>query len=339
MKKATTIKDVAKDAGVSVGTVSRVINDIPGVKADNIDKVNRSIKKLSFRPNHYAKSLRNAKSNIIGIIVSELVGEFNRAVISSFEEYLAKQDYLLVVLNSHGDPHRERKNIEFLWDKSIDAVAIIAIGNQNEEMLMEMHASGMPVVFIDRKPKTNGFDAVYTDKGAMMGKMVAHLAKKGHSKIATAIGPKHLITVQDRYNGYIRAMNEYHLPIREGYVRYGDFDRKLGEDMINWYISLPPDERPTAMVSGSTNIVYGMLYKLRDYNIIIPNDLSLVCFGNISMERLLSPRITFGEEEGMQIGYTAAEMILRRLEDYYAPAQHMVLQSDLVERESVKELL
>lgn len=337
--KIVTIKDVAKRAGVSVGTVSRVINGAPGVKAGNKLNVERAIKEMDFRPNQHAKSLRNDKSHMVGIIVPEIMGEFNRTLISDMEEAVVENGYLLVVLNSHKNLEMEKRNIELLWDKRVDAVAIIASGAQNEELLNRVRTSGTPVVFVDRKPKRSEFDTVYVDKNLAMRQMVQHLVDNGHKRIAIAAGPKDLVTAQDRVDGYVQALFENNLPLYKGFIHFGDFIGDFGEKMVDWFASFPPEERPTSLISGSTNITYGILFRLFELGFSVPGDVSLVSFGKISMERMLPLRITYTSERSGDLGRTAAELIFNRMRNPDSPTQNIVLENDLIIQSSVRNLL
>jgi len=336
--KEATIKDVAEQAKVSVGTVSRVINGAINIKEENRVKVEKAIRELGFRPNQYAKGLKNNKSNIIGIIVPNLLDEFYRYIVQKIEEIASGQGYLPVLLNSRDDIAAERRYIEFLWEKRADGIAIVASGNQNEDILLSMRQAGTAVIFIDRRPTNPVFDAVYADKKGAALVATNYFVRLGHQKIAMATGHRGLISSEDRFEGYVRALYDNNIQIQNTYIQFGSFSEDFGVYLANWWQGLPPEERPTAILLGSAIITYGFLCGAKQLGIRIPEDVSIISYGNIGLDFLVEPKITYMQQLSMQIAETAANLLFDRLKAPVHPTKQVALPVNLIEQATVQDL-
>lgn len=332
-----TIKEVAKKAGVSIGTVSRVINGAKDVKEKNRIKVEAAIEELNFRPNHYAKNLKSNKSNLIGIIVPDLTDEFFLFLTNGIEQAATHEGYLVVVLTSKGNAELEKKYIEFLWEKRVDGIVITSAGG-NEDILLPIRDKGTPVVFVDRKPQSHLFDSVYVDKrhGAYLA--TSYLIECGHRKIALATGPKELVTNADRFSGFIQALYDHNIPIQNEYIRFGSFTEESGLEFMHWFTSLSVEERPTAVLSGSTVITYGCLYGAIRLGVSIPDDLSMISYGSLGMEELINPKITYIHQMSTEVSEITSKLILEKIKTPLSHAQQTVLTPHIVVRDSVKRL-
>ncbi len=335
--KEPTIKDVAERAGVSIGTVSRVINGAVNVKKQNLTRILEAIDELNFRPNQYAKGLKSNKSNIIGIIVPNLVDEFYVNLINQIEQAMTREGYLLVFLSSRDSSELECKYINYLWDKRVDGIMITSTG-QNEDLLEKIHQSGTPVVFVDRKPQNNGFNSVYADKKGAAELATSYLIQKGHQRIALVTGSKLLTTNIARFNGYTKTMFDHQLPINNNYIWFGEFTQKFGYEFIEWYMKQPAEVKPTAIIAGSSVITYGCLLAAKQFGIRIPEDLSLISYGNISYDKLITPRLTYIQQMVEDIGKASAQLMIEKLNDEASYPRQIIMQPDLVIHDSVKEL-
>lgn len=335
--KEPTIKDVAKRAGVSIGTVSRIINGARNVKKSNLEKIEKAIKELGYRPNQAAKNLKSNKSYIIGIIVPNLFDNFYVNLITRVEQALTSMGYLLVVLSSHNDVELEKKNINFLWEKCVEGIMIISTG-QNEDLLWRIYENGTHVIFIDRPPRKNVFSSVYTDKQIAARKATNLLVKYGHKKIAFVTGMRNLISNEQRFNGYISAMYESQIPINNNYIWFGDFNPKTGMDFMEWYVKQDNDSKPTAILSGSVMITYGILLAAKQYGIKIPDDLSLISYGNILFDKLIEPRITYIQEFIEEIGDASVELIMEKIQNPNAHERQLIMEGELIENDSIKHI-
>ncbi|QTL99558.1 LacI family DNA-binding transcriptional regulator [Iocasia frigidifontis] len=305
-----TIKDVAKEAGVSIATVSRVIN-----KADNVNpalrkKVLKVIEKLDYKPNRIAQGLKSNTTNTIGIIISDISNPFFMRIIKEIENIVHQEGYTLILGSTDDSPQKELEYIKLLYEKRIDALVISSTG-ENEDYLNELQAAGMPIVFIDRRPVKNKFDSVYVDKVTATYQMVKYLLDQNHRSIALTTGPRDIITNYDRYVGYTKACYEFKLEINNDYLKFGHFTVDFGKKSLKELLNLK--KRPTAIISGSSLITKGILIQANKDNLEIPKDFSLVSFGNISMNELICPKMTYLEQMIHEIGKNSAEILLNKL--------------------------
>jgi LacI family transcriptional regulator len=296
--------------------------------------VEKAIEELSFRPNHYAKNLESNKSNMIGIIVPNLTDEFYLYLTNVIEQNAAREGYLVVILTSKDNSELERKYIEFLYDKRVDGIVLTSAGG-NEDILLPIRDSGTPVVFVDRKPQIYPFDSIYVDKKRGAYLATAHLIECGHRKIALVTGPKGLVTNVDRFNGFVQAMYDHNIPIQNDYIRFGTFSEEFGLEFMQWFTSLSPEERPTAVLSGSTVITYGCLYGAARSGISIPDDLSMISYGNLGFEELINPKITYIYQMSAEVSEAVSTLILEKIKDPMGLAHQTVLTPHLVLRNSV----
>lgn len=338
MMKDPTISDVAERAGVSIGTVSRVINGAVNVKKQNMERIQEAIKELNFRPNQYAKNLKSNKSNIVGIIVPNLVDEFYINLINQIEQTMTLEGYLLVVFSSRDSSELEHKYINYLWEKRVDGILITSSG-QNEDLLQKIMHTGTAVVFVDRKPQANIFDTVYADKQNSARIATSHLIQNGHKRIALVTGPKSLSTNVDRFNGYTRTMYDNELPINNRYIWFGEFNTKCGLEFMKWYVRQDPDERPTAIICGSQMITYGCLLAAKEYGIRIPDEMSIVSYGNVGYEKLIAPQLTYIQQMDAEISKASAQLLIDKLNNRNDYPRQIVMKPEIIIQDSVKNLI
>lgn len=331
----TTIKDVAQRAGVSVATVSRVLNNAETVGEAYRTAVQAAIEELNFQPNIAARSLKKRPYRTIGVIMPDFSTPFYEKIIKRIEaEFRAGGDLVLFV-NAYDDPAIEKKGIEFMMEHQADVILISSTG-QNEEQLEKVQSSGVGVIFVDRRPAEPMFPAVYVDKKSGMAQALSYLEEKGHRHITVVTGPRHLASNYDRYAGamdylYAHDQNPGSIPFY-----YGSFSEEYGYNIAGQILAGP--NAPTAIVAGSAVIAAGILRYCREQNIRVPQDLSLISFGDFSFGQLIEPRLTYITDENEEIGALLAKRItdffqgtLTNTVDMVAP--HLVAHGSVCQRE------
>lgn len=331
-----TIKDVAKSAGVSIATVSRVINNVSNVKSNIREKVQNAIRELDFKPNELARGLKNDVTHTIGVIISDISNPFFMSIIREIEKKVKQFGYFLLMVSTDDDPEKERQYIKVMREKRVDGIIISSTG-KNEDYLKSIQESGLPIVFIDRKPFKHKFDTVYVDKALAMYDITNYLLSKGHRRIALVSGPRDIMTNFDRFTGYARSYHEANIPLDNSLIMYGEFSEKYGREALNTVMEM--SDRPSVIVSGSVQITRGMLLEAKEKNILIPEDISLVSYGNIDMSALICPSLTYVESLNEKIGSIAGDIILSRLENPGEKTEQVVLESNMILGDSIKELL
>lgn len=330
-----TIKDVAKLAGVSIATVSRVMNHVDNVNPTVRDGVLIAMKELNFKPNRMAQSLKKNTTNTIGIIITDLKNPFFMEITSEIEKVVAQAGYSILITAVGDSAKKEYESLTMMVEKRVDGIIVASSGN-NEDYLSELRDNGIPVVVIDRKSFSYRFNAVYIDKMKVMLMMNQYLFSKGHRRIVLATGAKKLSTNFDRYLGYVRSYYDAGFAVDESLIYYGNFSEEFGREVL--IKALSESLRPTVIVSGSALITEGILKQAVSQNICIPEDISLVSFGNIQLSELIQPKLTYTESKQDEIGHQAAKILLAKMQDHDMKIIENVLSTRIIEGQSVKTI-
>ena len=328
-----TIKDVAREAKVSVATVSRVINNIPTVDSELRMRVEQAIDKLGFKPNQIAKSLKQDVTNTVGIVVADISNSFFNGVIREIEKTINPERYALLMASTDGNSKKEKDAIEMMHAKRVDGLVICHVSENLESVIKTISC---PVISFDRSTLSHICDTVYVNKERSMYDAVTYLLRNGHKDIAVISGAKNLSTNFDRYIGYMRAYYEWDLTARKENIYFGEFTKEYGKQSFE--AIMQNDNPPTAIVTGSADITEGVLSKARELKIRIPEDVSLVSFGAISFQDVIDLKITYVDEMYMEIGKNIGEMMLSRLKNPNIPPRLNVLESGIISGNSVKAL-
>ena len=333
MSKAT-IKDVAKVADVSIATVSRVINNIDNVKPALKERVQNAIKALGFEPNQLARGLKNDVTHTIGVIISDMANPFFMGLTREIEKKVNEIGYILLVVSTDDNPEKELKYIRVMAEKRVDGIIISSTG-KNEDYLNSMAESGIPVIFVDRKPFKHKLDCVYMDKAYAMYNITNMLLSKGHKRISIVMGSREIMTNFDRFAGYARSIHEANMPLDNDLIMYGEFTEAFGRQALKEIVKMA--DRPTAIISGSVQITRGILIEAKQLGMTIPDDFSLISYGNIDMSTLISPTLTYIDSLNEKIGALAGELIISRMANPAEKPEQIVVEANLIMGESVKD--
>lgn len=330
-----TIYDVSELAGVSLATVSRVINDTDKVTAKTRLKVEAAMEELGFRPNSIAQSLASNRSNSVGVLVPELHGPFFGNMLSSIELELRKQGKHVIITAGHSDAEREKDAIEFLASRRCDAliVFVFAISNERIKLLRE---SSVPVVVIGRLIPGMEEDCVSLDNEAGGYIATKSLIESGHRQLACITGPLWKSDGQERLAGYKRALAEHGLSFDERLVVEGDYEELSGRSGME---QLLQRELPfTGLVCANDEMAAGAIAVVRKHGVTIPDDLSIVGFDNVFFTRYMHPQLTTIDYPIDRMGQMAARCVLR---DVYGNSDLDIqcrFEPKLVRRDSITEL-
>lgn len=327
-----TIKDVAREAGVSIATVSRVINKADNVNPEMRKRVLEVITRLDYKPNRIARGLKSNTTNTIGIVISDISNPFFMKIAKEIENIVQQKGYSLIFGSTDDSPEKELEYIKLLHEKRVDGLVISSTG-ENEDYLKELQEEGVPIVFVDRRPMEDKFDSVYVDKVNTTYKMVKFLLNKNHKRIALITGPRDIITNYDRYVGYTKACYEFKLKITNDYLKFGHFTSEYGQKALKMVLKL--EKCPTAIISGSSLITKGILIQANKDNLKIPEDFSLITFGNISMSELICPKMTYSDQMIHEIGVNAAQILLNKLSDRKQGIKEIKLKAEILNGDSV----
>lgn len=326
-----TMRDVAALAGVSLKTVSRVINGEPGVSAMLIQKVETAATELDFRPNLGARSLRRAdgKTATIGLIVQDLANPFSAALHRAVEDVAHLRGVAVLSGSIDETAQRERDLVAAFSSRRVDGLIVMPTGMDHSYLMLERRA-GVALVFVDRPPRALEADAVLAShrQGAREG--VEHLIAHGHREIAFLGDLSTLATEQDRHQGYLDAMEDAGLPLRPDLMVSDLGTIEAAREATDRLLSL---EHPPTAVFGAQNLVtIGALRALRDRQ--MQHRVALVGFDDFLLADLLDPPVTVVAQDPHTIGRLAAEQLFARLDGDTSPFTIQVVDTHLVIRGS-----
>jgi LacI family transcriptional regulator len=306
-----TIRDVAKKAGVSVATVSHVINGTRKVAPETEARVRRAMEELGYQPNAIAQSLRKRTTYAIGILVSDITNPFFATLVRGAEDAALEAGYSVIVCNSDEDPQKEDMYIRALWRRRIDGMLIAPTRDGTSSALQELVQRKLPFVFVDRKAKGIEADAVLSDNigGAYLA--TKHLIERGHKRIGIVLGIPGATTTEERLLGYRQALEEAGIPFSEDLVVWGGYRMEGGRKACAQLLSL--SDPPTAIFSTNNLMTVGVLQELSHRGIKIPEEVAVVGFDDLEWAEIVHPPLTVVAQRPYEIGYQAFKILLERL--------------------------
>ena len=327
-----TISDVAKRAGVSQVTVSRVINNAGNVKKETRIRVAQAIEELGYVPSGVAKSLRLKRTKTLALIVPDIQNAFWTTVARGVEDAAQSRGYSIFLCNTDENAGKQRHYLEVVVSQRVDGV-IIAPCDNNPENLSLLRRRQVPTVVMDRYVNDWDVDTVMGDSISASRALVKHLISLGHERIAMISGPLTTSTSTDRILGYRLALAESGLPYDPELIRTGEYRSISGERLTHQLLA--SDKRPTAIFAANNVIALGVIDALEAHRIRVPEDMALVCFDDLPNTSRLFPFLTVAVQPAYDLGANAAQLMLSRLEsEHPLPSRGVVLPSRLVIRHS-----
>jgi len=328
----TTIADVAKRAGVSTVTVSRVINGARNVNSATRDKVERAVKELHYVPNSAARSLRSKRTNAIALLVPDITNPFWTTVARGVEDAAQSGGYSILLCNTDEDPAKQLQYLDVVISRRVDGV-IIAPYSADARKLKRLREREIPAVMVDRRIQGWEVDTVIGDSISGARALVKHLIDLGHQRIGVISGPLNTSSAEDRVTGYIIALTEAGIPIDLRMIRRGEFKTSSGETLTNQL--LDESLRPTAIFATNNSIAMGVVDAVDQRGLRIPQDIALVSFDDIPHLSHVFPFLTVAVQPAYEMGIKAAQLLLSRLngEPVSQPCQ-IVLPTCLIVRYS-----
>ena len=321
-------------AGVSLGTVSHVLNETAGVREPMRKRVLDAVQAAGYQPSELARGLRRDKTNMIGMIIPDITNPFFPAVVRGVEDVAFSNAYRLILCNTDNDHSKELMHLNEL--RTYLPAGLIVIPSNFSDLAKQTESyrrAGTGVVCIDRLPKNWSGDSVTADNEAGAYKATCHLIQLGHSRLATVTGPLHLTNAKERLEGFKRAMKEAKLQLSPEYSQETSFDKQGGYTKTRVLLRLIP--RPTAIFAGNDMIALGTLLAVREAGLRCPEDVSIMGFDDLDLAEITNPSLSSVSQSGYQLGATAARLLLDRRAGDTSPAKHIVLETSLTLRHSV----
>ena len=325
------MREVAALAGVSLKTVSRVVNREAGVSEELAARVDRAATELDYRPNLTASNLRRAdqRTGTIGLLVEDVANEFFASIHRGVEDVAREHGAAVVAASLDRNPERERDLVGALADRRVDGL-ILAPTSPDQGYLATELRSGWPMVVVDRQAHGVELDTVLTDNRSASDKATAHLVSHGHRSIAFIGGLEHLSTAQMRFAGFTDAMLTAGLAVDPDLVIHGVADADQAARVLDGLLDLP--RPPTAIFSGQNLITMGCVRALRARN--RQHAIALVGFDDFAMADLLEPAITVVSQDARAMGRKAAELLFERILAADSPVNTYVVPAQLIARGS-----
>jgi LacI family transcriptional regulator len=322
------MSDVAAAAGVSLKTVSRVVNEEPGVRRETAEIVHRTIAQLGFRRNDLARALRHGRrSGLCGLVIEDVSNPFYSAIARGVEEVTRRRGMLTIAASSDEDGERERDLVRLFCERRVDGLLIVPASDDHRYMLPELR-SGTHVVFIDRPPGKIDVDVVLLDNVGGARNAVEHLIAQGHRRIAFVGDASGTFTTAERLHGYRTTLARAGLPSDPSLIRLGVHDAGAAERAVCELLALP--EPPTALFADNNRITVGVLRVLGHSGL----RLALVGFDDLELGELLASPVTVVAYDAADLGRRAAELLAQRFAGDDSPPRRLVLPTALIVRGS-----
>ena len=305
------IRDVARLAGVSITTVSRVINGSGGVSEARRLRVERAVADLDYVPNAVAQQLRSKRTKTIALVLSDITNPFFTTIARGVQDVAGPRGYAVTFANTDESESQEREYLQTLVQRQVDGVLLVPSGNSPKPFRL-LRSQKIPVVLLDRRVSVRQLDEVRCDSEAGAYALVRHLLGLGHRRIAVITGRRDISTSTDRVAGYERALAWAEVPLDRELIRYDSFSLAGGYRMIKDILAIEP--RPTAVFATNNFIAFGALRGLREENVNVPADMSLATFDDLPEEWHDDPFLTVLAQPAYELGRQAAELLFDRLE-------------------------
>ena len=331
-----TIKDVARESGVNVSTVSRALNGEYGVHAETRELVVAVAQRLRYRPNRVARGLVTGKSHTLGLVVSDIRNMFFSEVARGAEDAAYRAGYDLVLCNSDLDAEKQMRYVQSLAEKRVDGILMNSVASLSKKQQDQLAGMGLPVVLLNRTATRNSFSTVCADNEAGGALAAEYLLKLGHRRIAHLTGPKHHGNMTERARGFGRVLEAAH-PTVEPIVIHGKNNFAGGVELAETLMA--EHSGVTAIFVASDTMAFGVMRALIDAGRKIPQDISVMGFDNVELASIVHPPLTTIHQPKYEIGQAAVEILLRLTgEDTHRTGEHRLFDVHLVERESCAEL-
>ena len=317
-----TIKDIARELGISPSTVSRALKDHPDISPETKRVVTELAEKLNYQPNSIALSLRHSKSNTIGVIIPQVVHWFFSTVISGIEDIAYGAGYSVIVSQSNESYEKEVTDTKSLFNNRVDGI-LISMSKETTDFahFESLYSRGIPMVFFDRVcPQLNTSKVVVNDFNAAYN-ATKHLIEQGYKNIAHLAGGKNLAIGTDRLNGYKTALEENGIKFGERYVAHENLvdDELHAKALMHELFELP--DPPDAVFANNDVSAIGAMMAAKERNLKIPEEFGIVGFSNWRFTELTEPALSTVDQRGFEIGQEAARLLIKEIE---APEDELV---------------
>lgn len=322
--------EVARRAGVSISTVSHVINETRFVRPGTREAVLNAIETTGYVPNSLARSLTTARSHSLGLVMTVVTNPYFAEVVQGLDDEAHRNGYVLLLGDSHEEPDQELRLVRDLHERRVEGI-ILAPSSDPGRAFRYLHERSIPAVLIDRMAD-DGFNQVGSENVESTALLVRHLADAGHRRIGLVAGLAGLTTTKERISGYRLGLERSHLDFDEGLVASGGSAAEPARLAVRALLGLP--DPPGALVVGNNYMTIGTMAAIREAGLSVPRDIALVAFDDFEWGDYFSPRLTTMAQPCREMGAVAVRVLLSQLGNAAEPARSIRLAPRFVHRDS-----
>jgi LacI family transcriptional regulator len=332
MTLTVTIYDVAREAGVSMATVSRVVNNNPNVKPQTRKKVFEAIERLGYRPNAVARGLASKKTTTVGVVIPDISNAIFAEVARGIEDIANMYRYNIILCNADKKKDKEISVINTLLEKQVDGLLFMG-GTVTKEHLEAFRSSSVPIVLCATTDDNNSIPAVDIDHEKAAYDAVNLLIQQGHRNIGMISG-----TLQDpangyaRFQGYKKALGEANMPILDEHIRVGNYRYESGIEAMKYFINLA--DKPTAIFAATDEMAIGAIHAIQDANLKVPDDISVISVDNSRMASMVRPLLTTVAQPMYDIGAVSMRLLTKLMNKEVVEITKIVLPHEVIVRKS-----
>ncbi len=332
-KRRITIKDIARELDMSTSTVSRALSDHSDVSAETRKLVMDLAERLEYQPDPIAVSLRQNRTNVIGVIVPQIINRFFSKSISGIQEVARQHGYRVMITQSDESLELEKENIVTMLNSRVDGL-VVALSRQTSDInhFNRVLESAIPLVFFDRVDETAETSRVIIDDYEASYNAVKHLIEQGCKRIANVAGPQNLVNSKKRLQGYKDALADHGLSVNEDLLVFSDYHTDRVRKITDHYLNLK--ERPDAIFAINDAFAIEMISYLKKRNVRIPGDIAIVGFNNEVVGEFVDPPLTSVDSPAHELGKEAANLLLSHIQQENNEVTCKILKSKLIIRES-----
>lgn len=328
-----TIYDVAREAGVSMATVSRVVNNNPNVKPQTRKKVFEAIERLGYRPNAVARGLASKKTTTVGVVIPDISNTNFAEVARGIEDIANMYHYNIILCNADKKKDKEIRVINTLLEKQVDGLLFMG-GVVTDEHMQAFKTSTVPIVLCGTAEENGTIPSVDIDHEAAAYDAVNLLISEGHRRIGMISG-----TLQDpatgyaRYMGYKKALEAAGMSVNEQWVRIGNYRYESGQEAMKYFLEL--SERPTAIFAATDEMAIGAIHTIQDSGLNVPDDISVISIDNSRIASMVRPQLTTVAQPMYDIGAVSMRLLTKLMNKETVEATKVVLPHYIITRKSV----
>ena len=329
-----TIYDVAREANVSMATVSRVVNGNPNVKPTTRKKVLEVIERLGYRPNAVARGLASKKTTTVGVILPDVSSTFVAELARGIEDIATMYKYNIILSNSDQNMDKELHLLNTMLGKQVDGIVFMG-GNIEEAHVTEFEKSPVPIVLAGSIEKSQTIPSVNIDYEQAAYDATEAFIQKGHEKIALLIGPlREPINAEKKLEGYKRALQDASIPYHEEWVIEGDYTYDSGLEAFERLLEL--DNKPTAIFAGSDEMALGIVHGAQDKGYHVPQDVEVISSDSTRLALMVRPQLTSVVQPLYDIGAVAMRLLTKYMNKEEVTDHTVVLPHRIEQRNSTK---